>query len=193
MKLFANDASVRAVRAAEKNRGTMKKLPVIAVVLVLALTLAALGAGAPRAAAEEGVALAIVYDTSGSMREMVKDADGKQAPKYVIANRALISIARRIQGFATNSANGSRKVEAGVFIFDRDNAKEAVKYGSFDPAAIENWARHFSKPGGNTPLGNALTTATTIISPMPQKSHFVLTKEVFIVGSYPRKPASPCD
>ena len=40
-------------------------------------------------AAEDGVALAIIYDTSGSMGEQVPDASGRNAPKYVIANRAL--------------------------------------------------------------------------------------------------------
>jgi len=189
MKLFANDASVRAVRAAESNRDTMKKLPVIAVIRVLALTLTAMGAGATRAAAEEGVALAIVYDTSGSMREMVKDAAGKPTAKYIIANRALTSIARQIQAFSSNSSNGPRKVEAGVFIFDRDNAKEAVKYGTFDPAAIENWAKNFSTPSGNTPLGNALTTASkpVVESALNRKHILVITDGVNTAGPAPDK------
>src|SRR5690349_7994478 len=35
------------------------------------------------AEAEGGVALAIVYDTSGSMKDNVKDEQGKASPKYV--------------------------------------------------------------------------------------------------------------
>src|SRR5262245_33456506 len=41
------------------------------------------------ARADEGLALAIVYDTSGSMREPVTTADGKRAAKYLVGNRAL--------------------------------------------------------------------------------------------------------
>src|SRR5437867_8799076 len=61
-----------------------------------------LGCCQGRAAEEEGVALAIVYDTSGSMQEPVRDKDGKSAPKYAIADRALIAIAKQIETFATN-------------------------------------------------------------------------------------------
>src|ERR1051326_541898 len=79
-----------------------------------------LGAKSEPAAAqqEEGVALAIVYDTSGSMRELVRDGTGKMAPKYQIARRALESILQRLRAFATNaSGGGPRKIEAGLFAF----------------------------------------------------------------------------
>ena len=49
--------------------------------------------------AEEGVALAIVYDTSGSMKEPVSDASGGSAPKYIIANRALLAVTRQASSF----------------------------------------------------------------------------------------------
>src|SRR5437764_1354264 len=129
MKLFANDAPLRAT---EFKRNTMKNLPLVAVLIVA--TIAGLGATTYHAAAEDGVALAIIYDTSVSMRESVKDADGKPAAKYVIANRALMAITRQIQAFATNSSAGPRMVEAGVFIFDLESANEPVKFGPLDPA-----------------------------------------------------------
>src|SRR5437870_2854292 len=94
----------------------MKTISSLAVVTALA----ALGLGSPRAQAadEEGLAVAIVYDTSGSMQEQVRDRDGKSAPKYVIANRALIAIAKQIQTFATNSASGARRrIDAGLYVF----------------------------------------------------------------------------
>jgi len=141
------------------------------------------------AAAEDGVALAIIYDTSGSMRDSVKDTNGKSAAKYVIANRALTAIARQIQAFATNSANGQRKIDVGVFIFDQGNAKEAVKFGAFDQAAIENWARDFSNPSGNTPLGNALATASKYVldSPLNRKHVLVITDGMNTAGPAPEK------
>ena len=58
--------------------------------LFMVLVCAWLTPAAVRAAeTEEGVALAIVYDTSGSMRQAVATADGKRAAKYIIGNRAL--------------------------------------------------------------------------------------------------------
>src|SRR5580765_1945005 len=85
------------------------------------------------AAQEDGVALAIVYDTSGSMKEQVRDRNGKLSPKYVIANRALEAISKRIQTFATNATTGGlRTIHAGLFVFDGTGAKQAVKFGPFD-------------------------------------------------------------
>src|SRR5213594_563486 len=84
------------------------------------------------AAQEDGVALAIVYDTSGSMKESVRDRDGKLSPKYVIANRALEAISKRIQTFATNATTGGpRTIHAGLFVFEGTGAKQAVRFGPF--------------------------------------------------------------
>ena len=94
----------------------MKLIHLITVPIALAVPCASVTPAF--AAAEEGVAVAIVYDTSGSMNEPVKDEAGKSSPKYLIANRALVAIANRIQTFATNGAAGSpRKIHAGLFVF----------------------------------------------------------------------------
>ena len=112
------------------------------------------------AADQDGVAIAIVYDTSGSMKQPVNDETGKPTPKYLIANRALIAIADRIQTFATNSpASSPRKIHAGLFVFQNDGARAAIPFGPFDDAALKRWARSFSTPGVGTPLGNAVSTA----------------------------------
>jgi hypothetical protein len=141
-----------------------------------------------RATAEEGVAVAIIYDTSGSMKDPVRDQSGKLSPKYVIANRALIAIAKQIQTFATNSTGGGpRKIEAGVFVFDKNSAREAVKFGPFDEAAIENFANSFSGPAGNTPLGNALTVASRAVlkSPLNHKHILLITDGMNTAGPKP--------
>jgi len=145
MKTSANDA---ALRAADIKRTQMKNVPLVAVLFTVAI--AALVS--QRAMTKEDVAVAIIYDTSGSMKDPVKDQSGRQSPKYVIANRALIAIAKQIQTFATNSPGSTpRKIEAGVFVFDKNSAREAVKFGPFDEVAIENFANNFSGPSGNTP------------------------------------------
>src|SRR5436189_6423466 len=158
--------------------------------IALLATVALLGISAPslQAAEEEGVALAILYDTSGSMKEAVPDKDGKPAPKYTIANRALIAIAKQVQGFATNASSGvTRRIDAGLFIFNSPGAREVVKFGPFDAAAIESWARNFAEPSGNTPLGNALNTAAQSVlrSPLSRKHVLVITDGISNTGPPP--------
>jgi len=183
MKTSANDASLRA---AGIKRNQMKNVPLVAVVFALALA----GLAAQPAVAEEGVALAIVYDTSGSMKDPVRDQNGKMTPKYVIANRALVEIAKQVQAFATNSSSGApRKIEAGVFVFDKNSAREAVKFGPFDEVAIENFANSFSGPSGNTPLGNSLTVASRAVfrSPLTHKHILVITDGMNTAGPKPEE------
>src|SRR5258708_20712260 len=129
-------------------------------------------------AADEGVALAIIYDTSGSMKDPVRDQSGGFAPKYVIANRALVKVAKQIQRFSTNNATGApRKIDAGLFVFHSSGAREAIPFGPFDAASFEDWARHFAHPQGNTPLGNALNTARRAVldSPLARKHLLIIT------------------
>jgi hypothetical protein len=140
------------------------------------------------AAQEDGVALAIVYDTSGSMKEQVRDQHGKLSPKYVIANRALVAISNRIQTFVTNATTGSpRTVDAGLFVFDGTGAKQAVKFGPFEASSFQSWAQRFSAPVGGTPLGNALTAAgqTVLSSRLPRKHVLVITDGINTVGPDP--------
>jgi hypothetical protein len=139
-------------------------------------------------ASEEGVALAVIYDTSGSMKEPVPDASGGTSPKYVIANRALLDVTKQLAAFTTNSATGSaRKIQAGLFTFEGDHAREVVKFGQFDAKAFEGWAAKFSRPHGNTPLGNALSAATHAVleSPLSRKHVLVLTDGLNTAGPPP--------
>ena len=141
-----------------------------------------------RAAEQEGVALAIIYDTSGSMHDSVRDSTGRSAPKYVIANRALVAVAKQIQAFANSPAGSApRKVAAGLFVFSGESAREAVKFGPFDAAALERFARDFTTPSGNTPLGNALSVATRKVmsSPLSHKHVLIITDGMNTAGPTP--------
>jgi hypothetical protein len=141
-----------------------------------------------RAADEDGVALAIIYDTSGSMKDPVRDATGRKSPKYVIANRALTAVAKQIQAYTSSSTGGApRRLDAGLFVFSGNTAREAVKFGPFDAAALENFARNFSSPNGNTPLGNALNVAsrTVLDSPLSRKHVLIITDGLNTEGPAP--------
>ncbi len=161
----------------------------IVLLLAVLIALAFLGQGMTcNAAEEDGVALAIIYDTSGSMHDSVRDSTGKLSPKYVIANRALSAVARQIQAFASSKAGGApRKVEAGLFVFSGDSAREAVKFGPFDAEVLERFARSFSSPSGNTPLGNALSIATRKVmsSPLSRKHVLIITDGMNTAGPTP--------
>ena len=164
----------------------MKLIQLIAVPIALAFLAA--GVTAVSAADEEGVAIAIVYDTSGSMKDPVKDEAGKFSPKYVIANRALVAIADRIQIFATNrTAGGPRKVHSGLFVFQKDEPHAALPFGPFNAAALTTWARGFSAPNGGTPLGNTLNTAGRAVlrSGLTRKHVLVITDGINTIGPQP--------
>lgn len=158
--------------------------------LTLLTALALLGPPPVRllAGEPEGVALAIIYDTSGSMRDPVRDHAGQMTPKYLIANKALASVADQIQAFVTNSAAGTpRKIETALFTFQGERAREVMKLAPFDAAALKIWAAHFSNPNGSTPLGNALTAASKAVfaSPLPRKHILIITDGMNTAGPSP--------
>ncbi len=113
------------------------------------------------AAEEEGVAVAILYDASGSMRDSVRDSSGKFAPKYVIARRALGSIVKRLQAYVASASPGSpRTLSAGLYVFHDTAAHPVVPLGPFDPKQADAWTKRLPPPGRGTPIGTALETAT---------------------------------
>ena len=144
--------------------------------------------GRPLAAETEGVALAILFDNSGSMKDSVRDSNGKPAAKYKIACRALEAIADHIQTFSTNTTAGKPlPVEAGLFVFANEGARMAIPFGPFNADAFRSWARSFSNPQTGTPLGNALTPACRAVlnSPMTRKHVLVITDGENTVGPKP--------
>ncbi len=161
--------------------------------LITGLSLGAIlwsSATVTRAADVEGVAIAIVYDTSGSMKDPVNDDTGKASPKYRIANRALIAIANRIQTFATNAPGGSpRKIEAALFVFQKDAPHAALPLKPFNAADFISWARGFSEPTGGTPLGTTLTAAAHAVldSGLTHKHVLVITDGMNTVGPDPAR------
>ena len=137
------------------------------------------------ASAAEGVAIAIVLDTSGSMREAVRDGKGGKSPKYEIGNRALRSVVGKIEQFATNGPQ--RTVQAGLFTFSGEGAREVVKFGKFDANAMRDWIQKYPGPQSGTPLGRALESASEAVlgSGLTQKHVLVITDGENTVGPDP--------
>jgi uncharacterized protein YegL len=127
---------------------------------------------------EEGIALGIVYDTSGSMRDRVPNGSGDDEPKYRIANRALASIVDRLEAVAASgSPEHPKKIETCLVTFDGHRARFAVPFGPFDGAALRGWMNRFTAPDGSTPLGDAVRVAGRAVlgSALVHKHLLVLT------------------
>jgi von Willebrand factor type A domain len=168
--------------------GVFTKMTRLIAVLAVAAVGVALQPAQAAPANEEGIALAIIYDTSGSMREPVPAGGGVKLPKYVIANKALGAIVDRISRYATNApANAPRKIEVGLYVFHDPTAIEAVPYGPFNPDAIKNWVRNFSHPNGATPLGNSIRVASKAVmaSPLSHKHIVIITDGINTSGPKP--------
>ena len=133
-------------------------------IALLACTSAAL-------AADSDLAVAIVYDTSGSMKDAVPGRGGAREPKYVIANRALAAIVDKLEKV---NAAGPRKVQCGLFTFRDKGAQETVKLGPFDAPALRNFLATFAKPTSGTPLGGAVADATAALWKIRADSRHVL-------------------
>ena len=117
------------------------------------------------------VALAIVYDTSGSMRDAVRDVAGKGAPKYTIGNRALLAVIQRLEEFERRNPN---QLTVGLFIFDGKSARDAVRVRKFDAAELRIWAKSFTSPHGPTPLGPAVQLAADALLRTEARQRHVL-------------------
>ena len=122
-------------------------------------------------AADDDVAIAIVYDTSGSMGGKVKDAKGNPEQKFTIANRALESIVGRLEKVATS---GGKKLQVGLFTFAGQGGKAVVPIAPFDPKPLRAWLADFKKPDGGTPLGNATAEAARALLATKAGSRHVL-------------------
>ena len=143
-------------------------------------------ANVSRAADADGVALAIVYDTSGSMKEAVPTANGRSAAKWIIGNRALEQIVSRVERFATNSTP-PKTVHAGLFVFKGTGAAEAVKFGPFKPQAMRDWVKNYRGPDSGTPLGVTIEAAGRALmnSAFTAKHILVVTDGINTAGPDP--------
>lgn len=135
----------------------------------------------------EGVALSIVMDTSGSMKDAVPDQRGGRSPKSQIANRALLAIVERLEAFAKPSESGpARALKCGLVAFRNGQAVERIPLGDFDAAGLRAWAGS-TRPDGGTPLGGALELGAKQVlgSGLGRKHILVVTDGENTVGPDP--------
>jgi hypothetical protein len=135
----------------------------------------------------DGVAIEIVYDTSGSMQQRVPDKEGKPTPKYVIASRALNAVLDRLQAVASTPRGPQPVLEVGMVVFQRDHATHAVRLRPFDRQPFRTWLDQHGKPQRGTPLGDAIRLAGMALldSPVSRKHILVITDGINTQGPDP--------
>jgi nitric oxide reductase activation protein len=116
----------------------------------------------PKVPAElrEGIAAAILIDTSGSMEQRVKDADGRPRPKIEIAQRAALDLVNQFETYAHEHAG--QQIYVGIYEFsERRNqpaARQVIALGPPDATAAKP-ALSKMIPRGDTPIGDAMVVA----------------------------------
>jgi len=100
-----------------------------------------------------GAAVAILIDTSKSMRE---DAPGDSRPKAVVAREALEAMFDATESLIAKRPDFAVKV--GIYNFS-SHASTVLPMQSFDRAAIRDALARVPRPGGGTAIGEAMLTA----------------------------------
>jgi von Willebrand factor type A domain len=107
-----------------------------------------------------GVAAAILIDTSGSMKERVRDSDGAMRPKIDIAQRAALDIVNQFDAYAREHAG--QEIQLGIYEFSDRGAvpvcRPVVKLGMPNPDASRTAILKMSA-SGDTPIGDAMIVA----------------------------------
>jgi hypothetical protein len=109
---------------------------------------------------KDGIAAAILLDTSGSMRDRLNDVDGQSKPKLAIALMALQNLVRQMEGYSQK--NPDRPVMVGIYEFstrdNEDRCRVVLPLGIPDLQAART-ALHPVKAEGGTPIGDAMIAA----------------------------------
>jgi hypothetical protein len=142
--------------------------------LVLALAVSSHSTAAePAAPPADRIAVAVVFDTSGSMKQPFGGkADGKAEPKYRVAQRAFEQVIRRLETFARTP--GAKPLAVGIYVFDREQAKVAEPIAPFHAGRLRGWLNALRPPEAGTPLGDALFLAGRDLLAAPAAARHLL-------------------
>src|SRR3954471_2876458 len=100
-----------------------------------------------------GAAVAIVVDTSGSMKER---APGDSRPKYVVAQEALAAMLDATDAFIARRPDFPIKV--GIYTFSSSvHVQRPIE--PYDKSAVRTTIESLPRPGGGTAIGDAMREA----------------------------------
>jgi Ca-activated chloride channel homolog len=111
-------------------------------------------------APQEGIAAAILLDTSGSMSDPIGAEGKKSVPKIQVAQKALLNVLRQFSDFSLKHPD--KKVLVGIYDFSvrrgQPSCRQVVRLGPPDVKSAEA-AINGMIPSGGTPIGDAMITA----------------------------------
>ena len=134
------------------------------------------------------LALAVVYDTSGSMRASLRAADGSLTSKHVAARRAFALVVDQLERYAKGSAiTAPKRLDLSIVAFSGTRVVEAIPMAPFDARATRKWLDALPTPNSGTPLGDAMALAgrALLTTPAASKHLLVLTDGENTSGSTP--------
>jgi Mg-chelatase subunit ChlD len=100
-----------------------------------------------------GAAVAILVDTSGSMKDT---APGESRPKHVVAREALEATLDATDGFVATHPDFPIKI--GVYSFS-SGASNILPIQKYDRATVRDALNRLPRPGGGTAIGEAMRSA----------------------------------
>lgn len=135
---------------------------------------------------EEGKAVAIVLDTSGSMGDSIKDTDGQMTQKINIAKRSAVRLINSLDKY-----NKKKKFNfyAGLYTFnDSGTGVKTIKpISEFNREELVNIVNSIPRPDGGTPLGMCLAKTKRDLDKANIKEKYILvvTDGINTVGEPP--------
>lgn len=179
----------RATRIRNRNNLVMRATRIngLASLAILAWLTLTPGLWAQTPPEKEGIAIALVFDTSGSMLQSVPDADGRSTPKHVIATRALRAVVQRLQAVQATPESSRVPIHAGLVVFQGGTAEMAIPLGPFRPQTFQKWLDQKTAFHAGTPLGHATELAGRMVleSKLPRKHILVITDGINTKGPDP--------
>ncbi|MGA2498148.1 MAG: vWA domain-containing protein [Tepidisphaeraceae bacterium] len=155
-----DDSSTRPKPAAPQNRSTPARPDPTLATSPSGIAAALQQLRAPDGPArKDGIAVALLIDTSGSMNDAVPDADGSHRPKIDIARRCVLRVVKQAEGFAREQPG--TPVLLGIYEFSTRNkslCRNIVPLNAPSTAAADNALKRLAANGG-TPIGQAIIQA----------------------------------
>lgn len=118
----------------------------------------------------EGLAIAVLLDTSGSMSEEVSDKNQQMRPKLQIAKEVAQKTFDEIGRYS--SENPDKKVEAALLRFS-DSVSVPVNMGKVDQAVVRT-ALEGVTASGDTAIGDAIVFAKKQLNQAGLKKNFII-------------------
>jgi von Willebrand factor type A domain len=139
------------------------------------IVFAVVASAAVHAAPPADVALAVVYDTSGSMKTPIRAQDGRLVAKHIIAKRAFDLVIDRLERFTQPGAGHTAKnLNLGIVIFEGVRTRDALPMAPFNAGTTRQWLTALPVPDSGTPLGNAMLAAGRALQATPAASKHLL-------------------